>query len=523
MSNSGITEEANENFEEEESHHATITNQAQEISEFIDRNTQMFKKDPCFRMLKSFFDIFNNQLKLNFELRNQLIEEQKRRPINISEFKHAKTDVEQFIKEFSLLTKKKSSSIEETTHYLKDFSKNYKDFHEIQAQIAEKQTKVDEMSKIVEKSKNKIKELKKSQENNNNSQDQANSSKIQEYQEQIDNFAPLLNALRNRVQEKERTHNKLLEIVKQRREEIEKTKQEHYLNDESFERKSQNLKIKISKYKVQYQLLRSDEKPLIQALEDAREELTTLERMTAAEIESITQNRLTIEDQINDITNNLSVVTEKRDSLLDQIHVFDEQVETSASQFKSLLSKISDISEKLMLCENEKHKLLSNADTFEEQMNVLGDSIDQMSDTIDERSQQIEAIRKENNKIRSEIRVKKSSIKELKKKRKLIQEGINIKSQKHDEVLAKNQKRKKNCAQYKATMNAFETLRTNLGFKNNISVIDVAKHAIMAALKFNKSNSTDLDEIPERVSSLSVSMDLERISNEINVLQDSLE
>ncbi|OHT05945.1 hypothetical protein TRFO_26157 [Tritrichomonas foetus] len=508
---------------------SSIFQQISQISEFLAENAEDSHTDPCFQMLSSFFDIFNEQLKINFTLRNNLNLERSKNPVDPRKVDEMKVEIDGFLKDFNQLSGANIKSLNSIGPFLEKTLKKAKQFKLLNQKIAEKKKIISKLNDEIREKEKKLKKsenesegtLKELQENIQMKQNQ-----IQIYQKGIDELTPTVIKLRAYVENEVKTRENLTEIIQNRKNQIESTRSKFSQDQEKQRRKKEKLAIKLSRLKTERRQLLLDEQPLISALEEAENELQTVQKLANSELESISQQKSELEIQVSQIKEQIEIIQQQKDTILSNYQQKKQEVNEYSKKQQENTENIRIISAKIQQMEQAKKSLMKNdgktpEKTDEEQLESLNESIKQLEETVEERTRQIEEMRKENSLIRSKIRVNNDKIYQLSEENQKLMASIQLSEKEYEKIKDDSNSQKQRYNLYKSTMAEYSRLRQGLGFHHSMDPIEVAKHTISMLRSWKQVERED-KIVPEKITISSINSEFENLYDQIIQVQARL-
>ncbi|KAK8875734.1 hypothetical protein M9Y10_005909 [Tritrichomonas musculus] len=325
---------------------SSIFAQIAHISEFLangDENFQNKKSNPCFQMLSDFFDVFNEQLRINFKIRNKLNEEIKKNPVNPEKVDEKRKEIENFLKEFKGMV---STSKKDYSHLI-DIENIEKSFNNIISIIQNGIKKTAKLKKLSKEIENKQKEIasinneiasgeKRLQDVKNNTEDRSSSiqkqidqsqDQISKMRIQIDELSPNITEMKTKIQNEANLRKNLSEMIAKRKNQIEIAHQSFYEEQNKQKKKRQKLGVKLSKLKIERRQLLIDEQPLFSALKEAEDEFEKLKKQAENDIDLIKKEKSEIENQLEDLRLRLAESQKKKE---DQASILQQKKEEAS-------------------------------------------------------------------------------------------------------------------------------------------------------------------------------------------------
>lgn len=515
------------------------------ISEFLanaEENLSNRKSNPCFQMLSDFFEVFNEQLRINFKIRNKLNEERKRNPVDPKKVNEKKNEIDNFLREFKeIISKSKNnhSDIIDPRNIEKSFNNvitiiqnGVKKTAKLKKLIKEIENKKEEIANInneILANEKMLQDTKSNSENRTISiQKQINESKEQiiKQRSQIDEILPRISNLKTQIQNESALRQQLSEMITKRKNQIEIAHQSFTEEQNKQMKKLHKLGVKLSKLKIERRQLLIDEQPLISALEDAEQELKEAKSAADKQINSLNKEKNEIVAKLDELTKQLTEIQMKKEKIISIHQQKKEEVSDCSIEFNEINEKINVLKNKIAQIDRIKkdmlHKLNQKSSTVRNKvqnspnnnrrkninsddddnennniqiesnnnfnlefqeiddiiLNSISDEINHLEDSSVQYKNRIEEIRKENSKIRSMIRVKKEKIAKLIEENQNIQASNSLYQKEVDKLTIDARAQKQRYSLFKSTMNEYERMRKALGFHSSMLPSEVAKHAV---------------------------------------------
>ena len=518
---------------------ASLFSQISQISEFLAENADEARSDPCFNMLSSFFDIFNQQLKINFHLRNTLNLERQNNPINPKQIDKQKLEIDKFLQEFNKISNTNFRNLSLVVPFLQKSVKKLKLLAKASQEIKDLSHEIKSLQNRIEESENSIKkageirenELKTLEVNINDSK-----ARIKIYQDKIDEISPTVNKLRSYLDKEAKARNSLTTVIEERKKQIDETRAKFASEYEIQKRKKDKLSVQLSKVKAERKKLLIEEQPLISALEEAENELQTVQRLASAEIDSIAQQKNDFEIQIKQLAEQLSITQQKKESLIEQLEQRKKEFNEYSAKSREIKENIHIIRSKINRVESAKRSLLKtkqknsqqegpdkqehSQQIEEQQIAALSNTISQLQASVEEKKNRIEEMRKENSLMKSKIRVNLEKISQLVEDNQRLTVTIEASEKEYELMKTETLTQKQRYDLYQSTMKEFNRLKQGLGLHASLSPIEVAKQTLSIVRSWKKFDTDDL--VPEKVSINTINHDFDEIFEQINQVHAKL-
>jgi chromosome segregation ATPase len=500
---------------------SSIFSQTNHISRFLEDNARSHRNDPCFQMLQSFFAIFNDQLRINFELRNQFIRERSEHPLDQREFDTVKSSVDSFLADFSKVI---GSPIVDLNSARRIFAAALENSTRI-SELSAERSRIEAENAVVE-AKIKIKREALPTISDDRellaSEISAAESRIGDLRSQI---AVLKSDIARAKEENERVsaaRASLLAMVDQRRSAAEAAKSEFIAKQRKQECLKEKLKQKIEELKRAKDSFKNDEIPLMRALEEAEVELRTIEELAVRELEALAGEKGTLESTIEGLKIEMRDVEREKAELQAQIEAMQAKAEKAQQRTDELRRARKEAKAELERLIDEEGHFLTDAQTPAQQMDFLTESIQGIEKAIGDRKDEIVGLRKANNRIRSMIRVNEEKIEELTKENGELESSVERQHKEKVAIEAAVGEHDRKSAIYKSTMDEFQKLKTQLGLDLDVSPKDVVAHVVQLFrgknAKPRRKRKTNNPITPAAITS-----DLELLCNQLNAIHSQLD
>ena len=458
--------------------HSSIFAQTNAISKFLEENEELYQNDECFSMLKAFFEIFNDQLRINFELRNRMARETQKKSFDPKGFEDVQTNVAKFLKRFAKASGTDVSDMDEASNVLADALERYSAWSGLRTEFESVQKKKEDVETEIQRQTRELAVInEKLGKNNENDVERAN-SRIDELRSKLLTLSPEVRAKRNAYEARTKTKSELVQQVKERREAIEITKQKFDARQRKRKVMKRNLKQAILDAKTERQQFLAEEQPLMKALEEAQSELETIQKMSQEEMKDLEQQRLDMEMELQELRKTLRQRGEEKQVLVNVFRGLEKKATIANSRADELVRSVTVNKEALAILDEKRNELLSDASTAKEQLEIFEQQVQTMDKDIEEKKSQIEDTKKENNKIESKIRVHEDNIAGIRKSNRRIKCSVNLQESELTDIQYSLDKQSRKRAGYEATLSLFEQLKRDLGLKSSATATEVANQAV---------------------------------------------
>lgn len=352
-------------------------NRVAHISEFLANAELDFpdkKSNPCFQMLSNFFEVFNEQLRINFKIKNKLNEEIKRNPIDPKKVDKQRQEIELFLKEFREIISTSKNDYAATIN-TGNIQNSFNNIISIIQKGVKKTAKLKKLAKEIENKKKEIasinieiqtnekilQEAKNGLENRLSSiQKQINEShdQIMQRQAQIDEITPDIATMKIQIQNEAYMKQNLSEMISKRKNQIEIAQQSFFEVQNKQKKKLQKLGEKLSKLKIERRQLLIDEQPLISALEDAESELKTTKNLAESEIISLNEEKKVIEGKLIELRSALDKSQKEKIEIISALKKKEEEANDCSLKYHEANENIKILSRKIMQIYQVKKNLL---------------------------------------------------------------------------------------------------------------------------------------------------------------------
>lgn len=497
--------------------------QTESISHYIKSHFDSKRNDPAFALLQEFFGIFHDQMRINFDLRNELALIKRNPKFDLEELEKRKTNVETFIKYFNKV---------------KNFE--HKDLQDVKLTIEENidlmnksktlSEQVQENTKTKELLENSLKDLENSIQNHDNefkkSMKALNdtiavcSSKSIKLQNAISDLEPCINSLEIRVQDKESKKQELQDILNAKKQELIEIKNIH---DSSHEKRSSiklKLRTKVGKLTATYQQLIDDEQPLIKALEEAEAQLEQIKIESNEKIDQYNKESEELLRKLQEIETSYSSISATYESNKSSLNDLTRGIKLNRHIHMNSLNDHKQLRAKIDKIEENSRKLLQNSKSIEDELQIIRESRTNVNNQINLRTQQIEQLRQENNRISSLIRVAESNKQNelstndiIKQKESIVRQSLSS-SQEEYEIYSEK------IDLVRKTLAAFSTLQDSMMLSGIMGPLGVASRAI-EFIRVARQKIED-DEPPTRVTTRMVNEEIGNIAYSISMIDEKL-
>ena len=474
-------------------------------------------------MLKSFFDVFNEQLRINFNLRNKLVKDTQ---VHSREYRSAakmQNNVREFLATLSKLAHCEVHDLNEAKQIISDALSRDNSLTSIRGQIQELEKKSNDLDRQLQSKHAELESLQSKTDTETSEilqKSRKTQDRVEDLRRQLRDIEPDVRQKRERLEQKKSRRTELVKQVRERKEAIEETRRSFEGRQKERKGLRRELKKAISVLHAKRQQLISDQEPLMRALEEAQSELETAKKMTKKELDSLAQQRADIELDIQTIQTKINDRVQEKTSLLAELRSLQEQT-TQAKEFADDLTKEASACRKAIgIIDRETKEFLTDAETPEEQLAAFATTAEEIAQTITDVKAEIEDLKKENGKLKSKIRVNQEKIASVRKANKKIKCSVRVQTEELDEVKADLEKHRKRHALYRSTLREYEQLRQELGLKSSATPRQVAERAI-AFVK----ESTEREKqrrAAMRCSRSSVSSDLEVLCEQLGKLESRI-
>lgn len=492
---------------------------ANEISQFLKIHSQDLEADECFQKLQSFFDIFTEQLRINFELRNNLSKMKKHNNIDIGKVYQTKKGVNEFLDCFNKMTNQDAKSISDTTNFIiQALSSNHQNsilYEENQRLCRVVKSRYEDYISVKSKLENIEKDMKEKLDSLEN-ETKSIRSRISRTKTSIKNLGELISSLSIRVHEKEEKRKQLLQDVEEKQAYIADFKANYEMRNKSLIQENEKLETILSKLKIEKQQLENNEKPLAKALDEAENELASVEKAAKNEIENINSDIKKIDVMIKENQNNLKKETERNDSLLHEKTEIQEQLDKENQQGKNNQNQIVTIQDSLSELEKLRLSFILGSTSEDQEEAMVREAADTEKRCLILENE-IEELRKSIHKLKSLIRINKTEIltpaSDYKKMKEVSE--TQIEQLRHLTEQISSEQEKYNV--YKRSIESFNQLKEKLGLNLNTSPKEVVKNAIAIC-----SEEPLLSIDSTQPSSSTIQEDFDWLSDQIHLIQTKL-
>jgi chromosome segregation ATPase len=416
-------------------------------------------------MLQSFFEIFNDQLRMNAELRNRLIREPPSR-FDPDKLKSLKTDVSSFLTAFSDATGLHVDDLDAAYRIFRRVLRHSTRYSEVSDQLA----RLDAKNSVLEA---KIDAKRRELEGQMAATDARHSSLATELHDvegrnrgmqlSLGTLTREVSLLKGQVQCAAGERRSLFELVCQKKSEIESAKTQFARNQRKFSKLKAQMKTRIRDLRAARHQLKTNEQPLLLALEEAEADLKAAEEMAARELELLAKERSSLEATIQSLNSQLLEVGNAKGALMSRLQELQNeatQEDLRADELSTLARLESSKLDELLARESQ---LLSDAETASEQIQILLEWAQDVERTICERREEIESLRKESNRTRSLIRVNQEKVESLTEDNRKLECSLEVQVNEKEQLEATCEQEQHKCGLYQSATAPFQKLRESLG------------------------------------------------------------
>lgn len=347
------------------------------ISEFLanaEGNFANKNNNPCFQMLSDFFEVFNEQLRINFKIRNKLNEERKRNPIDPKKVIDKRNEIDNFLKEFRGIvstSKNNYSDLIDPRNIEKSFNnvimiiqngvKKTSKLKRLSKEIENKKEEIAKINKEILSNEQMLHDVKSNSENRINTiQNQINESENQmfKYRSQIDEILPKITNLKTKIQNESRIRQNLSEMITKRRNQIEIARQSFSEEQNKQMKKLHKLGVILSKLKIERRQLLIDEQPLISALEDAEAEFKKIKDNADSQLNELNEEKKEIEAKLNELGIQLDEIRKKKENAISILQQKKDEVNDRSIELNDINEKIKMLTKKISQIDQFKKDML---------------------------------------------------------------------------------------------------------------------------------------------------------------------
>ena len=514
-----------------------IFSQTESISQYIKTHLKDKANDQTFILLQEFFGVFHDQMRINFDLRNQLtMIKKKQKKYNISDLQSTKRNVDTFMQYFNKTRQIDHQNLHDIALTLKDdikilkelrlltnnkmkIKQSTKNYHE---KIEKMEQKLNSLSQTNEKVSNDLKQIIDTSNNN-----------VIRLQNEIDEIRPAVEALRQRVEEKEANKKHLMEVLHERNQMIEEARKLHSENHERRHNTKEELRTLHGQLLAEYHNLQYQEKPLADALEEAEQKLKDIKNQNSQEIEQIKQQSEMAEHKLKTVESKLADLLSIRRNNQIEIEEAKRTVELQKCQHENSLSEMKALRQEIEKLDTKLMKMSRNTETPNDPLSYIASKREETSEKIREKTMKIEDLRKQNQKISSMVRVTNESSDSLEKENSEMRITVSeteTKVKKERETYQSEMERRKLARQ---TIKAFEKMRDSLKLSNMSDSFVIAQKALEVARATKErpchchicsdDSDYDDDDIPMRVTNQSVEDEIRKVAIRISKLNQQLQ
>ena len=490
---------------------SSIMTQTDLIGKFLEENEPEYGDDRCFAMLKGFFEVFNEQLRINFELRDKLAKDSQKHARHYRSFGKLQQKIGVFLETLSGLAGRKVADLDDAHGVLSEAMNRSTALASVRRQIEELQVENMQLDKKLESKKSEFESLR--------SKASAETSDVieraQQTQARVDELRKQIRELEPGVQER----NALAKQVRERKEAIEQTRRRFHREQKKRKAMRRALKQAIIELRAKRQQLIADGEPLVKALEEAQSELETVKKMTKKELDSLAQQRAEIEMDIQTLQARINERAQEKAALLAEFQSLQEQVTEARDSADDLARDAAACRKTLATIEEQTKEFLTDAPTAEQQLSAYDAAATEIAQAVAHAKSQIENVKKENSKLRSKIRVNLEKIASVRKMNRKIECSVRVQTEELDDIKGSLEKERKRQALYKSTLSEFESLRQELGLRSSATPMQVAECAVARAKEYEEKQRQE--QKARRCSRRSVASDLDMLCEQLDKLQST--
>lgn len=496
----------------------------EDISKYIRENYKKKINSPAFQNLQELFGIFHDQLRINFDLRNELLYYKKKPAYNFKHLRKQKKLVDDFINKFKEKRDKSATNLyniskilEKDIFLLKEMNEYSRicqhlksENNELKCVINDLQTKFDSINK---ENTDKL--------HNYNNNLKTMDAKIFDLQKSIDQILPLVRSLKTRVKEKEQGRSIIKDQLNEKKTQMEKAKEAHEIRQQQRRSEKDQLRTRLGVLIAQKEKLIQNEKPLIRALEEAEEQVRVARDIIKNKITDYEKEKEALLADICSVNEKLDVLRKEESSLKTEMNNLTQGIELEKLRHDRVGNESNNIFQYIKDIEDKLKQMLLNTNTPEDELRFTESVILSVQDQIQTRKDQIEKLRIETNKVNSLIRVTEKQNQTLQSDNESIASQL-TKTKKEVEPCRVSYNRSSD--HYKVmrqTIDAFARLRNELKIADSLDYQTVAHRAI-DIVSNSLENHLDPDDIPVKVSSRTVSADIEAIAQRISSIEAKL-
>lgn len=487
--------------------HSSIIARVGVIEKFLQDNAEVHAGDRSFTMLRSFFDLFNDQLRINFDLRNRFAKEQHRKATGVREI-----DVERFFGEFSRIHGAEVRDITNlkailsaTLQYSTDMDTVIRAIEEAREANQVADAKVAQL----------VEECEEMEKRNDQGYDEMQAC-YQDVVSRVSELRPIASELTQKVDEmrtvvtrKEDKHAKLVHRVLERKTDVHKA----FVDFEELRKSEKQRKRKLCHTIQQLRATRADliggDESLTNAVEQARSDLANVEKQATAEIRDLTRQMADTDHKINNVDARINEAMQQREMLIDQLQKLRSETEEASSTAQEIVCQAAKHSEEIRILEKAKRVLVSDSETNEHQMEVFAAIETETEAAISDRSSEIDILRSDNSKISSKIRVTVENIDITAKANTELASSVDCQLAELKKLRSAESQHRKRHAMYASTAAAFDKMRVALNCPDSATPHDV----VAAAMKVT--HRSHRKPTPGHISSRAISSDLQILSTKI--------
>ena len=500
--------------EEADGVHSSIFAQTNAISKFLEENEELYRDDKCFGMLKSFFEIFNDQLRINFELRNKMARETAKSSFDPNGFEEIQANVSKFLRRFTTASGTDVTNLDDVYTIFSDTLERYATVMNTQDDIENTAAKIREIELEHKSKSQELTSINEKLKTSNDDSIQHANTRIEELRAKLLKLTPEVQANRTTYESRTRNKNELMRHIKERREAIEVTKQNFDERQRKRKDTKHHLKQAICDAKAARQQLLNDEQPLMKALEEAQKELETIETMSQQELKQIENQRSDVELELGSLEHQFRERVEEKRVLTSTFNGLEKKATVANEKAKQLIKGVTETKDNLASLNERMAELLVDGETPQKQLEMDTERATEMSKEIEEKQSQVEETKKQNNKLASQIRVLEDNLTGIRKSNRKMKCSVQLQESELSAVQASLNKHNRQRAGYDATLATFAELKHDLRLPSSATPEEVAQHAI-ALLK-----PTEI-KLP-RPHHSSVSSDLELLHRQLTQIESRM-
>ena len=497
---------------------SSIMTQTDLIGKFLEENEPEYGDDRCFAVLKGFFEVFNEQLRINFELRDKLAKDSQKHARHYRCFEKLQQKIRVFLETLSGLAGRKVSDLNDAHSVLSEAMNRSTALASVRRQIEELEIENMQLDKNLESKKSEFEKLRSKASAETSEvieKSQQTQARVEELRKQIRELEPGVQAKK----ENESKRNALAKQVRERKEAIERTRRKFQHEQKKRKAMRRALKQAITELRAKRQQLIADGEPLVKALEEAQSELETVKKMTKKELDSLAQQRADIEMDIQQLQARINERAQEKAALLAEFQSLQEQVTEAKDSADDLTRDAAARRKTLATIDEQTKEFLTDAPTAEQQLSAYDAAATEIAQAVADAKSQIENVKKENNKLRSKIRVNLEKIASVRKMNRKMECSVRVQTEELDDIKESLEKERKRQALYKSTLSEFESLRQELGLRSSATPMQVAECAVARAKEYEEKQRQE--QKARRCSRRSVASDLDMLCEQLGKLQST--